>query len=318
MNVKNWASVAGMVALAAGSFVYMSRLGLDISPLDDPHTATMSLPDSNGLVLGSRVLVRGIAVGSVTAIDATAENVQVSWDYDSDYNIPMDSTFRVDSLSALGEAYVAVTPRDAGGPYFADNAVIPDDRIVVPTPFQELSERLTKLLDQVEPDKLREIFETVDVALPEDPWVLGNLNHAGTLLAQALTEQSDNLTDVLNRMQPILQSTGTIPGDLVATTPHLQDFGTGFTDLLAGIYFANDFGPLTSIEDGAAPLIDELQAFLDKSAADLQILGVDLLPGVSAGAAAMSTVDIGQFLDNALAATDSGDALTIHVRTPAR
>ncbi|PPJ22697.1 MlaD family protein [Nocardia nova] len=318
MNLKTVASVAGMAVIAASSFVYLNHIGLNTGILDHVHTANMAVPDTNGLVVGSRVLLRGVAIGHVTAITPSPDHTEISWNYDDEYRIPMDSRFRVDNLSALGEAYVSVLPTTAAGPYLTNGATVSAAHVVVPTTFQELSARLTRMLEQVEPDRIRDIFTTVDVALPDDPWVLNDLSHAGELLARTLTQRSGDLTQLLTQLQPLLQSTGTVPGDLAAATPRLAEFGSGFTDVLGGVYFAASFGPLTSIKDGAAPLIDQLQTFLDKTSGDLHTLGVDLLPGVRAGAAAMSTVDVGRFLDNALASTVSGDALTVHIRPPGR
>ncbi|AHH19869.1 Mce family protein MceF [Nocardia nova SH22a] len=318
MSLKTVASIAGMAVIAAASFAYLDHIGLDTGALRHVRTAAMSVPDTNGLVVGSRVLLRGVAIGHVTGVGATPGQAEISWNYEDGYRIPADSRFRVDNLSALGEAYLSVLPATAAGPYLADGATVPAAHVVVPTTFQELSARLTRMLEQVEPDRIRDIFSTVDVALPDDPWVLDDLSRAGELLARTLTHRSGDLTRLLTALQPLLQRSGTVPGDLAGATPQLADFGSGFTDVLGGVHFAASFGPLTSIEDGAAPLIDQLQKFLDKSSGDLQTLGVDLLPGVRAGAAAMSTVDIGRFLDNALAATASGDAVTIHLRPPGR
>lgn len=316
MNLKTPLSVVGMAALAVSSLLYLDRLGLEHDAFADVKTASLSIPDTNGLVVGSRVLIRGIPIGHVTRVHSSVAGIDVEWNYERGYRIPSDSRFRVDNLSALGEAYLAVLPTASAGPYLADDAVIPADRVIVPTTFKELSERLTGLLEQIEPDRIREIFATVDVALPDDPRVLADLSRAGELLAGTLTRQSANLGTLLTALQPVLRNSGTVPGDLAATTPILADFGSGFRDLLAGISFAASFGPLKDgIEFGAGPLIDQLQAFLDDTAADLHVLGVELLPGVRAGTAAMATVNIGQFLDQAIAAT-SGDAVTVRLRLP--
>ncbi|GAA5065131.1 MlaD family protein [Nocardia callitridis] len=319
MSAKTYLSIVGMVAIAVSSAVYLDRIGLETGVLDDVKSASMPLPDSNGLVVGSRVLLRGVPVGHITAVHSDVDKVAIEWNYDREYEIPVESRYRVDNLSALGESYLAVSPVRSSGPYLADDAAVPAADVVVPTTFKELSERLTKMLEQVEPQRVREIFRTIDVALPEDSWVLADLSRAGELLASELTNESGNLTTLLTKIQPLLQQTGSVPGDLAAAAPNLPAFGSGFRDVLGGVYFAASFGPLKDgIEVGAAPLIDQLQAFLDKTSGDLQTLGVDLLPGVRAGAAAMSTVNVGQVLDAALASTASGDAITVHLRPPGR
>ncbi|MVU80774.1 MCE family protein [Nocardia sp. ET3-3] len=312
-------SVLAMAGMAAASFFYMDRLGLQTAPLEHVKTASLNVPDTNGLVVGSRVLMRGIPIGHITGVGSSADGVKVSWDYDKSYQIPATSTFRLDNLSALGESYLAILPTTESGPYLGDHAAIEQAQVSVPTSFQELSKRFTLMLRQVDPDRVREIFETMNIALPDDAQVLGNLNHAGELLASAVTNQADNLTKFFNAMQPLLLMSSSVPGDLAGTTPTILPFGTEFGDLFNHFYWGVNFGPLpVGIQDGAGPLLDQLQAFLDKTAKDLNILGVDLLPGVRAGAAAMQTVPIPQLLDSALAATDSGDSVTVHVRTPGR
>ncbi|MFE2996958.1 MlaD family protein [Nocardia sp. NPDC059246] len=312
-------SVLGMAVIAASSFVYMNHLGLQTGAFEHTKTAMMAVSDTNGLVAGSRVLLRGVAIGTVTDVDTSADHIEVALKYDDGYHIPAGSRFRIDNLSALGETYLAVQPDSDAGPYLADHATIDTKQIVVPTTFKELSARLTRLLEQVDPQRVQDIFHMLDVALPDDSRVLGDLNHAGELLASTITQQSGNLTTLLKAMQPLLLQSDSVPGDLAGAAPDMVGFAQGLTDVIEGMHFAVDFGPLRDgIKYGASPFLDDLQGFLDKSAGDLQVLGVDLLPGVRAGAAAMRTVNLGQVLDNALAATASGDALAIHVQIPGR
>ncbi|MBJ8345181.1 MlaD family protein [Antrihabitans sp. YC2-6] len=319
MTIKTTLSVLGMASIAAASFVYMDRLGLETGAFEDVRVANMVVPDTNGLVVGSRVLYRGVAVGEVTEVSSSVDRINVAWKYDSSYDIPVDSRFRVDNLSALGETYLAVLPETAAGPYLGDNAIIEDERVTVPTTFKELSEKLTRMLEQVDLNQIQNIFDEMDLALPEDARVLGNLNSAGELLASTITEQSDALTKLLATVQPILLDSSTVPADLRDAAPYLADFGGGLTNVIDGMHFAVDFGPLKDgIEFGAGPFIDNLQVFLDITAADLNILGVDLLPGVRSASAQLQTIDMARLLDNAIAATESGDALTVHVTTPGR
>nr|WP_067671634.1 MlaD family protein [Nocardia miyunensis] len=319
MFTKTRVSVLGMAALAVASFVYMDNLGLETGIMEHVRTASMEVPDTNGLVVGSRVLLRGIQIGHVSGITSSADEVSVAMKYDDGYQIPVGSQFRVDNLSALGEAYVAVTPTTEAGPYLHNAATIDPAHVAVPTTFKELSARLTRMLEQVDPDKINDIFHELNVALPDDTEVLGNLNHAGELLATMITNQAESLSTVFNTMQPLLLESGTVPGDLANTTPTIASFGSRFSAFLNQVRFAQQEGPLTvGIRDGAGPLIDNLQIFLDKNATDLNRLGVDLMPGVRAGAESMKTVNVGQLLDNALAATDSGDSVTVHLHAPGK
>ncbi|ETD31375.1 MlaD family protein [Williamsia sp. D3] len=314
MITRTKISVLAMVLLAVSSLFYMTRVGLHVDSLSSTRTASMVVPDTNGLLVGSRVLLRGVAIGHVTGLEPSAEGVDVKWNYEDERKIPVDSAFRVDNLSALGEAYVSVLPATINGPFLGDGDAVAPERVSTPTTFKELSEELTQILEQVDPDQVQGIFDTLDVGLPDDVRVIGDLNRAGTYLADEFTTQQDNLVTLLATLQPLLMQTGGISENLRETAPLMAGFGTGFQDLLNSVRDATIKGPLLAgIRDGASPLFTELQTFLDITSADLNIIGVNLLPAATAGAASLRTVDMGRLLDNVLAATSPPGAVTVTI-----
>lgn len=307
-------SVLAMVVLAVGSFVYMTRLGLRVEPLADIESAQMELEDTNGLVLGSRVLLRGVQIGHITSIRTSSDRVQVKWSFDRGTKIPVDSVFRVDNLSALGEPYIGIVPNTSAGPYVENGQTIDSDHVTVPTTFNELSQYLTEFLEQVDTDDVRDIFEVMDVALPNESDVLENLSYAGRVLASAMVREQSSLNTVLATFQPILMDSSGIPEDLRDTSPILELFGQKTNRTLDFINFVttNSGGPV-SVTGGVAPFITELQKFLDNNAADLNTIGVNLLPAATAASAAMRTLNIGQILDLALKGAPNG-AIEIRLR----
>ncbi|MDV7099764.1 MlaD family protein [Gordonia amicalis] len=195
----------------------------------------MVVPDTNGILVGSRVLMRGIEIGHVTGIAQVVEGVEVAWDYDADVQIPESSIFRLDNLSALGESYVAVMPDGKAGPFLSEGQRVDQRRVLVPTTFKELSQRLTVLLRQVDPTKVRRIVGEVDAGLPDGAEVLTSISRAGSLLAGELTEQSDAFVTLLSTLQPLIMSTGNVPAQLAATTPLVPRFGREFNVTLEAI-----------------------------------------------------------------------------------
>jgi virulence factor Mce-like protein len=314
MNVRTGISMAGMLAIAIASFIYMNALGLQVKLFENLRTATMGVPDTNGLVVGSRVLLRGVPIGAVTAVVPSAGGVKVDWQYDRSYDIPVDATFRLDNLSALGEAYVAVLPHSDTGPYLEDDAEIAADRVTVPTTVKELSARLTRLLEQAEPEKLQQIFHELDTALPQGTQVLQDLSRAGALLATMLIDNTEDMTGLLNNAQSLLLDSSWLAPGLSDTTTDIARFGTGLGGFLNAAADTSVIAPLPDgIALGTGPFLAELQRFLDKAAPDIHILAVDTLPAVRAGAASIRTIDIGHLLDTALASTATGDSITLRV-----
>ncbi|WP_157103879.1 MlaD family protein [Nocardia harenae] len=319
MTRRTLASIAGMALIAACSFGYMYRLGISLPIAQDLNTVSMALPDSNGLVVGSPVLLRGIRIGEVSTMHTSAGQVSVEWRFDSDYRVPTASRFRVDNLSALGESFIAVVPPSDSGPYLTDDAVIDPGRIVVPTTIKELSARLTRLLEQIDPARVGAIFRELDIALPEDTRVLGGISRAGELLADMITTQSDAFARLLTAVQPILRDSSWLAPDLVALGQVAPALGHSFTGLWDTFAWTKDFQPIVPANrDGTQPFMAELQKFLDTNATDLRTLGTDLLPAAQAAAASMRTVDVGRVLAEALSATEAGDSVTVHVRTPGK
>ncbi|WP_433598265.1 MlaD family protein [Nocardia sp. CA-135953] len=313
------ASVVGMALISGGSFAYMHHLGMPMSALQDLDTVSMSLPDTNGVVVGSPVLLRGVHIGDVSKVVSSVGRIQIEWNFDKKYRVPLDSNYRVDNLSALGETYIAVIPSSEAGPYLADHSVIDTDKVIVPTTIKELSARLTRLLEEVDPNRVGEILHEMDVALPEDAQVLGNLNRAGQLLASMITKQSGAFTKLLSVIQPMLQDSSWVPPDLVGAGRHAPQLGRRLSDLWDGFVDAKYSEPIVPANrDGVVPFVQEIQKFTDENATDLHTLGVDLLPAAQAGAASLKTIDTGRLLDEALAAVDSGNSVTLRVKTPGR
>ncbi|GAB24052.1 Mce family protein [Gordonia polyisoprenivorans NBRC 16320 = JCM 10675] len=320
MITKTRVSAIAMLTLVIVSIYYMTTVGLQIADVTDTRTAKMVVADSNGLMVGSRVLLRGVQIGEVTSIDPIADGVEVTWKYGKSYRIPEGSAVRLDDLSALGESYVAVLPTTQDGPYLANGATVPRQNVAQPTTFRELSSRVTDFLKQVNPDEVQRIFTELDVGFPDGADVINDLNRAGTLLAEQITQQRDNLITLLSTLQPLLMRSGNIPADLAQSAPLMKQFGPSFALLLHGIgdakpIIGNSVGVSLhdAIMNGASPFLAIVQKLLDESSGDLHVIGVNLLPAAQAGAAAMSTVRLSPVLGTLLGATTPNGALTIRV-----
>ncbi|MBM7367364.1 MlaD family protein [Gordonia hydrophobica] len=313
MITKTRLSVLGMLVILVVSVLYIFNVGLHLMTVGAKY-ASITVQDTNGILVGSRVLLRGIEIGHVTEISQTPEGAKITWDYQDSQQIPTASDFRIDNLSALGEAYVAVLPTTEAGPYLADHATIAGPRVREASTFKDMSKQVTEVLTQVDPKQVKNVFHQLNAGLPDDIEVLGDLNRVGELLVTQMMRNEDSLRTLLATMQPLLMQSSRLPGDMARLTPEIRDFGKMFAYLEDGVKDAIDWsGPMyTGITEGASPLVALLQKFLDDNSGDLKIIGENLLPVTAAGAASMRTVDAGKFLDTLIAATNRG-GLTIHI-----
>ncbi|MBD0024557.1 MCE family protein [Gordonia pseudamarae] len=316
MITKTRVSVLAMLVILGVSIMYIFNVGLHIKTIGAKH-ATITVPDTNGILVGSRVLLRGIEIGHVTDISQSVEGARITWDYGKSTKIPVASRYRVDNLSALGEAYVSVLPTATTGPYLQNNAQVDTGQVEVTSTFKDLSEQVTKILTQVDADKVQDVFRELDAGLPEDIEVLDNLNKAGTAMTKQLLRNQDSLRTLLQTMQPLLMRSGPLPQDLRELTPKVYDFTAMFTYMTHGVKDAIDWsGPMViGINEGATPLVAMLQKFLDGSSGDIKVIGDNLLPLTSAGAASLRTIDTGKLLDQLIASANGG-ALTIRIAQP--
>ncbi|MCC3312269.1 MlaD family protein [Nocardia africana] len=318
MKLRNAVSLLGLSAVAVGSVLYMNVLGLGLEPSPYDRDATLTVGDTNGLIVGSKVLLRGVAIGEIAQVTPDVHGVRIRMKYKGSYRISTQSRFRIDTLSALGEAYVSVLPPSSAGPYLTNHAQVPAANVTVPTTVQELSARLTRLMEQVHPDQVRDIMNQLDLALPDDSVVLVDLNRAWSLYEQMITSRADDLSVVLDKFQALLADSVWLPKSLAGTSVDIRKFGVDMGNWLSHSGDVVLEAPFPDgISKGTGPFIDELQKFLDKAAPGLQVLGVTTLPAVRAGASAIRTLNTADLLDSAIANTANG-ALTVHVSTPGK
>src|ERR1700723_1503374 len=113
--------------MIAGFVGYISSLGIRVNPPTDRTNLSMDVSDTNNLVVNSNVLLRGVPVGKVSGISASASNATIQFYVDGKYKVPADSVVRLENLSALGESYVDLEPGSSAGPMFRDGQRIAPD-----------------------------------------------------------------------------------------------------------------------------------------------------------------------------------------------
>lgn len=326
MITKNRLSVLAMLLITVLSVAYFVAVGLRVPIGDSNRTARLVVEDTNGIVEGSKVLVRGIETGRVTGVRNVADGVELTWQYPESESIPGSSTFRVDTLSALGEAYIAVFPTDDHGPYLADGVRVQSDRIVPTTSFRTLSSRLTGLLTQVDKGAVQRIFAVLDAGLPDDSDVTGSLDQVGTLLAEQLVRRSDSLATILRTLQPLLMRSDMLPAAMRGIGRRMPGFGDEFAGILDS--FASVIDRIDTYIDGvpvrdailqgASPVLTAIQTFLDASGSDLRAIGENLLPAASSGAVAIRSIEMGRVLTSLVSTTHGGAVTARPATTPTR
>lgn len=121
-----------LLALLGTSYVGATYVGFN--PFRDGYQVTVELPESGGLFVNSEVTHRGVQVGEVTALDVTAEGVEITAEIEPGApSIPADATPSVRNRSAIGEQYLDLRGNGtaaelaAGDHLSSDQEALPQD-----------------------------------------------------------------------------------------------------------------------------------------------------------------------------------------------
>jgi phospholipid/cholesterol/gamma-HCH transport system substrate-binding protein len=114
-------AVLTVTALVALGWYYLripSQLGVG------QYRLVAELPASGGLYRTSNVTYRGIQIGRVTKVEPTKNGVRATLTIDSRYQIPIDASANVHSVSAIGEQYLDLVSTGNPGKFFEPGQTI--------------------------------------------------------------------------------------------------------------------------------------------------------------------------------------------------
>ena len=203
-GMRTGLSVVAMLALMAVSIPYLGSVGLSVTDNRGVRTAKLELRETNGLVVGSRVLYRGVPVGKVTKVQPSVTGVDVSWNYKEGIcdsrGLPVPGRQPVGGWRDLP----GITPRGGGRPALSDGVRLATSSVEVPTTIDELSARFTRLLEQVNEKKVRAIIDEANTGLVPDRELLGKHRQCIAYCLSRRSSPRGSLTELLDRFQPLL------------------------------------------------------------------------------------------------------------------
>lgn len=315
MRVRGIATFIAFALMIAAGAVYIGALGVRLGPPSHRTNLSMQVADTNNLVVGSNVLLRGVPVGKVTHIELSLSAATVDFYVDGRYQVPVDSEVRLENLSALGESFIGLVPLSRGGPTFRDGQRIATQRVRQPASIAELTTSVVRVLNQADPEALKSVVKEVDTALPDPNSVLPNLSRASTLLRNVAADMHGRGRDLLDNFQTLLQNAGWLGPLLADLAPMLPPVGTNTSNIFADLtLFTGIRGP-----DQIRLLnryLDRIQKFLDANGGDLKVLGQQMLPHLKGIAGSLMNFDTSQILSNFMAAVPQDGVVTLHVTVP--
>jgi phospholipid/cholesterol/gamma-HCH transport system substrate-binding protein len=312
IRLRDVVSFLAFGIIIAVVLAYFASLGLRVNPPSDRTNVSMEVPDVNGLVAGSNVLLRGAPVGRVTNTKTSIQAASIDFYIDGRYHVPVDTEVRLENLSALGESYLELLPRSDGGQMLRNNQRISAESVVQPPSISELATSVVRVLHQLDPGALARIIGESDAALPDPVTALPNLSRASTLFNNMLNGLNGQGRALLSNFQTLLRNAEWVNPNLTVVAPLIMTFGEEFQDFYKHIPILLERDEPEGVRN-LNNLVARIQTLLDERGGDLKILGEAFQPKLNTIAGALMNFDSGQILDNFLQQVPADGTITLRV-----
>jgi virulence factor Mce-like protein len=291
---------------------YFGSLGLRVTPPSHRTNLSMDVPDVNGLVVDSNVLLRGAPVGKVSGMRTSLQASTIDFYVDGQYRIPEDTEVRLENLSALGESFIEFVPRSDAGRTFHDGQRIPTKSVTQQPSVSELTTSVVRVLNQLDPGAVKRIIGEADAALPDPNAALPNLSNASIQLNNMVNGMNGQGYQVLTNFQTLLRNAEWVNPALTSMAPQILRLGVGLQDLFklfSAFYQHDNPNSIMNLNN----LVARIQGLVDDRGGDLKVLGEAFQPKLNAIAAVLMNFDSGQILDNFLNQVPADGTITLRV-----
>jgi phospholipid/cholesterol/gamma-HCH transport system substrate-binding protein len=170
------------------------------------YTVNVDLPRAGGLYKGGNVTYRGTEVGRITDVHLSDTGAVAVLSLDSDVRIPSNLQAEVHSVSAIGELYVALLPRDGASAPLKNGDTIPLSQVKVPPDINSLLDAANRGLKAIPQDNLKSAIDEAYVAFGGLGPDLSRFVKGSTQLAIDARANLDQLTTLIDQSQPVLDS----------------------------------------------------------------------------------------------------------------
>lgn len=265
-------AVVTVLAVGYGSIKYFN-LGAVLSP---PFEVRAEFASAGGIYQRADVDLLGTRVGTVREIiPGPGSGTTVVLALDNGVKIPRDVTAAIGNKSAIGEQYVALSPRTAGGPVLTDGDVIKLDSTTSPIDVSVLLGDLNGLAASIPSKDLAVAMKELSTALTGVGPSIGNLIDNTDRLTRTSLENVEDLNALIDEASTVLGTqvdkgpqTAAYLRALGGLTAELRRVDGSFGDLFVnGIRAGTEISNLLADNQAALPvLLNQLVTLTDITA----------------------------------------------------
>jgi len=271
-------SVVTVLAVGYGSIQYFN-VGNFFAP---PFEVRAEFASAGGIYERADVDLLGTRVGTVRRIiPGPGSGTTVVMALDKGVKIPRDVTATIGSKSAIGEQFIELAPRTAGGPVLAEGDVIDLRSTTSPIDVSVLLGSLNSLAASIPSGDLATAMEELSTALTGVGPTIGNLIDNSDRLTRVSLENVDDLTALIDDASTVLSTqvekgaqTTTYLREVGSLTAELRRIDGSFGDLFVnGIRAGSEVSNLLADNQAALPvLLNQLVTLTDVTADRLPAL----------------------------------------------
>ncbi|MDN4521847.1 MCE family protein [Mycolicibacterium sp. jd] len=168
------------------------------------YTLKAELPTSGGLYPTANVTYRGATIGKVTSVEPTRTGAQVTMSINDRYQIPIDATANVHSVSAVGEQYLDLVSEGAPGKTFLPGQTITEG--TVPEDIGEALDAVERGLAALPKDKIAALLDETSQAVGGLGPALHRLVDSTQSLSGEFEANTSDINDIIANSAPLLNS----------------------------------------------------------------------------------------------------------------
>lgn len=199
--------IFAIITVIGGAFVGGRYAQIDRYFVDRTYTVTMDLERSGSIFENAEVTYRGVGVGRVGSLSFTSDGVEVQLNIENDApNIPADTEAVVANKSAVGEQFVDLRPRSAGGPFLADGDRIERQNTAVPIETHEMVINVADLLASVDAENLNTVVTELGTAFEGTGDDLSQIARTTTQFIDTASDNLDLTRDLIRTSNSVLQT----------------------------------------------------------------------------------------------------------------
>lgn len=145
-------------------------------------------------------------IGKVTKVDVKeGRSVEATLSLNTAPKIPADLTAAVRSMSAVGEQYIDLQPRNESGPYLRDGSVITADHTTVPQQVGPMLDQVSALVDSIPGDRLGDLLNESFKAFNGSGYDVGSMLDSAGTVSHDLDKSGDRARALIDDSRPLLE-----------------------------------------------------------------------------------------------------------------